>query len=151
LGRLRSGYPLCEETISAVLPSEFGGGAWERGPRRTRRLSRNPCRSKKSCYYSRTPMTQLGYGIGRSLQGIEDASSHHLIGLELDGAFSNDPSWSKCPDVSRGRSLGPVFRNHSSSSLAEVACGLHKKRTLLLVSLLISLLSPLLLFSPLQV
>jgi hypothetical protein len=29
-----------------------------------------------------TLMTQLEYGIGGSLQGIEDASGHHLIGLE---------------------------------------------------------------------
>jgi hypothetical protein len=39
-----------------------------------------------------TPMTQLEYEIGGSLQGIEDASGHHLTGLEFGGVFTIDPS-----------------------------------------------------------
>jgi len=74
-----------------------------------------------------TLMTQLEYGIGGSLQGIEDASGHHLTGLEFWWSPTDCASKPVCLDVSRGSSLGPVFRNLSSASLAEVACGLHRK------------------------
>jgi hypothetical protein len=61
-----------------------------------------------------TLMTQLGYGIGGSLQDIEDTSGHHLIGLE-QGEPSLTTRPGRCAFTYSGRSLASILRNLSSA------------------------------------